>query len=65
MGAAAIRHKESFERIMGPLLRVLYPIDTEDPDFWWDLELSLQNRLPVLVTSISDFSSNILILIKV
>jgi len=42
MGAAAIRHKESLERIMGPLLRVLYPVDTDDPDFWWDLEQSLQ-----------------------
>ena len=38
MGAAAVRTKETFERIMGLLFRFLLPVDTANPDFWWDLE---------------------------
>ena len=38
MGAAAVRTKETFERIMGLLFKFLYPVDTNNPDFWYDLE---------------------------
>ena len=38
MGAASIRTKESFERLLAPVFAATLPVDVDSPQFWQELE---------------------------
>ena len=52
MGAASIRTRESFERLLKPVLGATIPVDVENPEFWRELEETyLENGDPESATT--------------
>ena len=52
MGAASIRTRESFERLLKPVFSATIPVDVENPEFWRELEETyLENGDPESATT--------------